>query len=295
MGAVVVRAAHRFSAVRVPGLAAEMAYYLVLSLVPLVTALGASLGLVGGLLGEGSVQRMEQALTGAVEAVLGPDLADDAAVPLLEELLQQQQVGTALGGLAGALFLGSRAFRSAMRALGDAYQVEDRRGLVRLWGLALALTVAAVGVVTAVLGVVVVGPLLGGGRWLADRLGWSSAFEATWSLGRWPFVLLVCAALLVWLYQAGQQAETSWRDSVPGAVVATGALVVLLAGFRVYVDAGGSASPDVEGGPAAVQAAGRFIGTALALMLLAWAASLVVLLGGVLNAEWRAARPRPEG
>lgn len=286
---VAVRVARRSVEVRVTGLAAEMCYYLVLSLLPLVTALGASLGLLGTVLGPGTVEEMESTAVAAVEAVLSPELAADVAVPLVDEVLTQERVGAAVGSVAVALWLGSRVFRAAVRALGDAYRTEDRRGVVRLWALSLAFTVSAVLVVTVLLALLVVGPLLGGGQRLADLLGAGEAFERAWALGRWPLLLGVCAAFLTWLYRVGQNADTAWRHAVPGALLATLALVVLLAGFRGYVNVAGPQGPDIQSGPDAVLVVGRFLGTALAAMLLGWLASMVVLVGGVFNAEWQAA------
>jgi membrane protein len=136
VGVLLVRVARRSAEVRVTGLAAEMSCYLVLSLVPLVTALGASLGLLGA----DAVREMKDLLTSGVQAVLSPDLAADVVVPLVEEPLRQEQVGVAVSGLAGALWLGSRVFRAAMRALGDAYGVTERQRLLALWSLSLGFT-----------------------------------------------------------------------------------------------------------------------------------------------------------
>ena len=288
LGQLAVRVAHRFAEVRVTGLAAEMCYYLVLSVVPLVTALGASLGLLDSVLGAEAVREMEDLLTSGVQAVLSPDLAADVVVPLIEELLRQEQVGVAISSLAGALWLGSRVFRAAMRALGDAYGVEERRSLAALWGLSLAFTLAAVVVVTVLLSLLVAGPLLGGGRWVADMVGAGQVFERAWALGRWPVVFLVGVAFLAWLYRAGQTTDTTWRQVLPGALLSTVLLVLLATGFRLYVDVAGPQGPEVRSGSDAVSAVGRFIGTAVAAMLFGWLASIGVLLGGVFNAEWQA-------
>lgn len=285
---VALRVAQRSSEVRVAGLAAEMCYYLVLSILPLVTAVGAGLGLLSRFVEPATVMQMRVMLTSAVQAVLSPELAADVATPLVRELLRSEQVGAALGSVAGALLLGSLVFRAAVRALGEAYRTSERRSLVRLWGLSLVFTVAAVLVLGVLLSVLVVGPLLGGGRRLADLVGAGQAFEPAWTFGRWPVVLLVCAVFLAWLYHVGQNADKAWRDAVPGALLATVGLVVLMAGFRLYVDVAGPRGPDLGDGPDAVRVVGRFIGTALAAMLLGWLASMVVLVGGVFNAEWHA-------
>lgn len=59
-----VRIGRCFVDVLVTGLAAEMAYYALLSLVPLLVALGVGLGLIAGLLGPERVRAIEDALIG---------------------------------------------------------------------------------------------------------------------------------------------------------------------------------------------------------------------------------------
>jgi len=285
---LLLRMVRRAVEVRVPGLAAEIGYYLIVSLLPLVTMLGASLGLLRSILGDASIDRMQDSLTTAVEAVFSPDVADDLAVPLVRQVLDQEQFGLALGSVLVALWLGSRVFRAAMRALGDAYRTPERRNVLELWVLGLVFTLAAVVVTVAFLALAVVGPLLGGGRQLADALGAGRGFQTAWSLGRWPVLVLLVTAFLAWLYQVGQNADTRWRDSLPGAGVATVGLLVLAAVFRSYLEVAGPRSPDLQGGGQALQVVGEFIGTALAVVLFGWLASVVVLTGGVFNAEWHA-------
>lgn len=111
-----LRVARRCSRIRVTGLAAEICYYLVLSILPLVIALGTGLAFVGNVVDAEDVEQMEAVLIRAVEAVLSPQLTAEIAVPLLQELLRSQPVGAAAGSVALALFLGSRVFQWPCRS-----------------------------------------------------------------------------------------------------------------------------------------------------------------------------------
>ncbi|MEZ0493172.1 YihY/virulence factor BrkB family protein [Kineococcus sp. TBRC 1896] len=284
---LLLRVVRRALEVRVAGLAAEIGYYLVVSLLPLITMLGASFGVLREVLADRTVDRMQESITSAMEAVFSPGVADDLAVPLVRQLLQQQQFGLAIGSVLAALWLGSRVFRAAVRALGDAYRTPERRNVVELWALGFLFTLAAVVVTAAFLVLAVVGPLLGGGRRLADSIGAGPGFETAWSLGRWPVLVVLVVAFLGWLYTVGHNADTRWRDSLPGAVLATAGLLVLAAVFRNYLEIAGPRSPDLQGGGQALQVVGEFIGSALAVVLFGWLASIVVLTGGVFNAEWQ--------
>lgn len=284
----------RFSEVRATGLAAEMAYFLVLSLLPLVTAIGAGLGLLGAVLPAEKLKAMRDGATGVVELVLGRQLAGQVAVRLLDDLLvQQRQLLLAVVGAVVALLLGSRVFRSALGAFGEAVEIPERRGFWRLWGWALVLTLLAVVTVTAVLSLVVVGPLFGGGEAIAELVSAGSLVSWTWSLGRWPVAVAIAWGFLVLLYRLGQR-ERGWHQVMPGAGLATVALLVLTSGFRLYLAVappGGSHLGNLDDAASTV---GLFVVTSLAVLLYAWLSSLLVLGGGIVNVEWAAARREPE-
>lgn len=287
------RVARRFVDTRVTGLAAEMTYYTVLSIVPLLTGLGASLGLLSRVVGPESIRDIEAAIIRAVENVFSEELIADVVAPLIEELLRQERAGVALGGLALSVWLASRVFRAAIRALDDAYDVDDRRTLLQQWALALAFTGGAVVLVTVSLAFAVVGPLLGGGRQIAEWIGAGSAFELAWAIGRWPVLMVVSMGFLSWLYRAGPNVENRWRDCLPGAVVASVVLILVTTAFRAYLAVAGPDRPEVAAGDAAVQLAAQLLGVLAATLILVWLSNIAILLGGVFNAEWSHADEAP--
>src|SRR5665811_2601364 len=86
---------------RVGGLAAEMAFFALLSLLPLLIATGAALGYLELLVGADTIDlAIEQALDGA-RAVFGQPFTRDSIRPLLVGLLTRQRGGTAITGLVG--------------------------------------------------------------------------------------------------------------------------------------------------------------------------------------------------
>lgn len=281
-----VRVIRRFVDVRVTGLAAEMTYYVVLSLVPLITAIGAGLGLLERIVGSDVVADLEATLVSSVETVFTEEAVTDIVAPTIEALLREERTGLALSGLAVSILVASRVFRAAIRALDDAYDVDERRTLLQQWGLSLAFMAGALVVFTTSLTLLVVGPLLGGGRQLAEWLGMGDTFSWAWSWGRWPFVAMVSVGFLVWLYRVGPYVENSWRQCLPGALVATVALVVIATGFRVYLTVAGPRAPEVDVGDDGVVIAAQLLGVLAATLLFLWLSNIAVLLGGVFNAEW---------
>ncbi|WP_251151541.1 YihY/virulence factor BrkB family protein [Cellulosimicrobium sp. Marseille-Q4280] len=283
---VALRAAYRSADVRVTGLAAEMSYYGLISLVPLTTALGASLGFLRPLLGDTRVDQIRTTVVDGFADVFAEQVASDVLAPLVDGLLAEGRAGFALGAFVVALWLASRVFRAAVRALDDAYQVENRRSLVGQYVLGLSLALGAVATVVAVLGMVVVGPLLGDGAALADRFGLGDEFQVAWDVLRWPLVVAVSAAYLTLLYRYAPNVDTVWTRCVPGAVVGTLGVLVVSSGFGLYLALAVPSTPGVDGTAIAlVRVAGQMLGLVLAGVLWLWLTSIAVLAGGVLTAE----------
>lgn len=280
-----VRIARRLVDVRVTGLAAEMTFYALLSLWPLLVALGSSLGFLERFIGTAEVQRLEGALVGALDAVFSTEITEDVLSPLVQGLLQQERAGVALGGFLLALTLAGRVFRGVIRALDAAYRVEDRRGIVALWLLSVLFSLGAIATFTSILSLVVVGPLLGGGRQIAGWLGLGPLFEFAWRLVRWPAVFIVATLFLTLLYHAGPNVESRWKHSFPGAVVGVVGIALVAVGLRFYLETVGAQGPQIEGADEAVALAAQVIGAVLATLLWFWLSSIALLVGGAVNAE----------
>lgn len=285
LGLLTVRVGRRIAQVRVTGLAAEMTYYALISLLPLLTATGAALGFLERFLGSDRVERIEDGLVDGLAEVFDAQVTADVLAPMVQGLLEQERTGVAIGSVLVALWLASRMFRAAIRALDDAYTVPERRSLVAQVGLGLLLAAGAVVTFVVLLAMVVVGPLLGGGQSLADSWGGGEVYTATWGVGRWLLVAGVSVGFLSVLYRYGPNLDHSWRSCLPGAVVGTVGLVLVAWAFAVYLDLAGPAAPDVGQAGAAVTAAAQMVGAVLAGVLWLWLTSIVTLSGGVVNAE----------
>ncbi|GIG25031.1 YihY/virulence factor BrkB family protein [Cellulomonas denverensis] len=286
VGSLAVRSVVRAGEVRVTGLAAEMTYYALISLVPIATALGASLGYLRPLLGDQQVEELPTQVVDTLTSVFAQQLATDVLAPLVDGLLDEQRGGFAIGALVVTLYLASRVFRAAVRALDDAYRVESRRNWIAQYLLGFAFTIGALLTLVTVLLLVVVGPLVGSGAELAERLGLGQAFHTAWDVLRWPAVFAVTVAFLTLLYRYAPRVHSHWRRCLPGAIV--GALGVLLvsSGYTLYIRI---AVPDTPGADAdsamVVQAAAQMLGLVLAGALWIWLCSIAVLVGGVIGAE----------
>jgi membrane protein len=279
-----------FMEVRAMGLAAEMTYYALLSLFPLIGALGASLGFIERLVGPEQALEMEAFIIGSLDLVFSAEATADVVAPLVAGLIREERAGFAVGSFLVTMFLSSRIFRSAIDTLDSAYNVEERRGFLALWGLGLLFSVCAILAAAILIAMVVVGPLLGGGRAIAEWLRLGAAFEWAWAIARWPVVFAAATAFLSLLYRFGPNARCTWRESLPGAIVGMFLLVLVATGFRVYIGATGLQSPVITDADDAVLLALQGFGALMAVLLWIWLSAMVVLTGGVVNAELRRLR-----
>ena len=270
---------------RLAGLAAEMAFWALLSLLPLLVTIASLLGYAGRLIGPDRIARGETAIVSALSVVFSPDVIIDVVKPFIAGLLRQGRGGVALTGLLVSLYLASRVFTATIRALDLAYQVPERRGLLsqRLIAMAMAIAFVVVGVMTLL--VTVVGPLLGSGQMLADRVGAGGLFQTLWTLLRWPFLLSAMVLFLSAVYLWGPNVVNSFRQCLPGAILGVAAWTLASLGLRLYLAWGGGDSPVTASDDEAVALVGRVVGTLIAILLWTFLTGLAILLGGELNAE----------
>jgi membrane protein len=255
---------------RVDGLAAEFAFFGVLSTFPGLLVVAALLGSLERLVGHDLASRSEALVLRALDQVLTSSAAGlrDA----VRDLFARPSRGIAVLATATALVGLARAWAVVIHALDLAYQVEERRPWLRQRLLGLALALSSVLLVVLGLGMIVVDPLLGAGAELAGRLGLGELFAGAWGWLRWP---LAFAALVAWaatVYHVAPGRTFRWREALPGAAAAAVLWLVASAGFSLYLRVAAGAN--------------RVLGTlggALIGVLWLYLLALILLVGGELN------------
>ncbi|MDQ3991295.1 MAG: YihY/virulence factor BrkB family protein [Actinomycetota bacterium] len=257
---------------RVTGLAAEVAFFGVLSVFPGLLMLAGALGSLEALVGSELARRSKEQVVGFLDLVL-TDQAE-GAIAAVEELFAGQSGGLVTVASLGALWGLSRGMAAVVRALNLAYDVEESRSWIRLRLLGVALAVGTVVMGALVLAMIVVGPLFGIGGRLAEVLGLGDAFVTLWSWVRWPvaFGLLVGWATTLLHIAPATGERTRWRGDLPGAVLASVLWLAVSLGFNVYLRVAGEANP-VFG----------VLGGGLTLLVWLYLLSFALLLGGEVN------------
>lgn len=270
---------------RVSDLAAEVAFFSILSLFPGFLALAAVLGSIDPLFGSDVATNIEEEIIEFLRTTL--ELQEGGAtLRAFQGLFDSTSPGLFTFGLAAALWAVSRGFASLIRALDVAYDLEEHRPWLRLRLTALALALGSLVTGALMLTMLVVGPLLGAGEDVADVVGLGSAFVTFWDVFRAPVAFVVMVLWMATVFHIAPNHHTPWRADVVGAVVSAVLALAVSLGFRLYLDLAGGGN-EVFG----------VLGSAISLLMWLYLLSLSVLVGGELNAVlWvRQGRDKAEG
>jgi membrane protein len=265
---------------RVPDLAAEVAFYAILSLFPALLALAALLGILESLVGaEVAVETQTEAIS-FLRTILTSEA--NTTIEAVTDLFTESRPGLLTFSLLAALWALSRGFAALVRALDVVYDLTEERAWLRIRGTALGLAVGSIVAGAVMLSVLVVGPLFGTGEEIADEVGLGDAFVFLWDVFRLPVAFLMLVLWAATIFHLAPNHRTPWRNDVPGALV-TGVLWVLFSGaLRAYVEI-------AQRGNAVFGA----LGGVLIVMLWFWLLSLAVLIGAEVNQILEADRSGP--
>lgn len=276
-----VRAVARLTAAelfrdRVTGLAAEAAFFALLSLPPLVLGLVGTIGYFRGLVGADTVTQIRDNVLQVARHALSDEAVDQVLRPTLDEIFAGGRPDVVSVGFLLSLWSGSRALHVYVDVLTLSYGLSGHRSIVRTRALSFGLYVAAV-----LVGVVVV-PLLLAGPQIVGLLANSAAARDVAQMAYWPFVALVSVASLTTLYHLAVPVRTPWVNNLPGALAA---LPIWLFGSwlaRRYLEA--TVNVDSTYGSLAAP---------VAVLLWLYVTALAVLVGAELNAAIDELWPSP--
>ena len=247
----------------VPLLAAGVAFFTLLALVPALVALVSVYGLVAD---PSDVQRLtEDALQAA------PTEVQDLVTAQLDSVVNSQPSGLRVGAIVGvvvALWSASSGMQHLMGALTLAYDETDDRKFFRLRGVALALTIGSV----VVFGLALAGMVAPNAL---DDSGAQGTARAVLLVVRWLVLAVIAMVALSVLYRfAPDRDAPRWRWVSPGAVLATVVAVVASLAFSIYTANFGKYNETYGA-----------LGAIVVLMLWLYLIAYAVILGAELNCE----------
>jgi membrane protein len=251
------------------GLAAQLAYYVLLALVPALVFLLALMSFFPSDLIQQLLIAVRQFAPGEVSGILETQLREIAA---------GNNGGLLTFGIAMALWSSSAAMVAITGALNRAYDIEEGRPWWKVRLVAIALTIALSLFVIAAFALILVGPQLGAS--LADRIGLGATFHTVWMILRWPLAFVLVAVAVAVINYFAPDAEQDWEWITPGALLATLLWLVASLAFKLYVSQFGNYNETYGS-----------LGGVIVLMLWFYISALAVLIGAEMNAEIEHASP----
>ncbi|NEA37270.1 YihY/virulence factor BrkB family protein [Streptomyces sp. SID13031] len=199
---------------RVTGLAAEAAFFAILSLPPLIFGLAGSIGFIAGRYFQvETIDDIKLQIADLAGRALTADAVNTVIVPTLEKVLDDGGRPDVISiGFVLALWSGSRALNVFVDTITIMYGMGGRRGIVRTRALSFSLYCAALVIGVIVLPLVLAGPQAVDAL-LPERLDFLNQLY-------WPVVTILSAGFLNTLYHLSVPVRTPWVSDLPGSFLA---------------------------------------------------------------------------
>ncbi|MFJ8626028.1 YihY/virulence factor BrkB family protein [Kitasatospora sp. NPDC093550] len=250
---------------RVTGLAAEAAFFTLLSIPPLLLGLAGTLGYLDEFVGQGTIAGLKKSILSASGTVLSDSSVNEVVVPLLDGVFDRTRPDLVSIGFLLSLWSGSRALYIFIDTITVMYGLDGKRGIVKTRLMSLSLYFGALVIGSLVLPLLMLGPGL-----LENAVPGVSGLVGVLY---WPVAIVLLTVSLTTLYHLAVPVSTPWREDIPGALVALVVLVFCSVGLRVYL-VSSVEGPSVYGSLAAP----------VAVLLWIFVVALAVLIGAAMNA-----------
>ena len=244
------------------GGAAELAYYFLLALFPMLIFLTSLVGFLPGL---------QENILSALAKVAPAD-AMRLVKETLADVISHRSGGLLSFGVLGTLWAASSGVASLVDTLNVAYEVKERRSFWKVRLVSIGLTVALALLVIGGAALLMVGHKLS--DWLSELLGLGTAFAIIGSIAGYIVGLALLFLGIQLLYYFGPNAKQEWKWITPGAVFAVVAILVGSLLFSVYLRVAPSNSATYGS-----------LGAVITLMLWLYLIGLALLIGGEINSE----------
>ncbi len=249
------------------GRAAQLSYYFLLALFPLLIFLTSVIGI---LLGSGTGLR--HSLFNYLSQVMPPSafqLVDDT----MRSVAQSSGGDKISFGILAALWAASNGMGAISESLNAAYNVKESRPWWRARLVSIGLTIAI-----AILTMTALVLILYGGE-IADKIavsyGLGDLFTTVWAVLQWPIVLffILLSFSLIYFF-APDLKDQDWKWVTPGSLIGVALWILVSVLFRVYLRFFDSYSATYGS-----------LGAVIVLMLWFYLTGLAILIGGEINSE----------
>lgn len=245
----------------VPALASELSYSLILSFFPFLIFL---MTLIGYLSLDTQLIMLE------LSKVL-PDGAYKLVHDTILEVLEGRNGRLLSLGFIISIWTSSTGFRGVIRGLNKAYDEKEKRSLLKVIIISILCTIGLTFIIVVTLFLLVFGEVFG--RFLIEKLVASDSFIFLWNIVRYIIILASMIFVFALLYRYTPSKRLRWREVIPGSIFSTIGWIVVSIGFSFYVNNFGNYSR-LYGS----------IGAVIILLTWLYLTSIIIMVGGELNA-----------
>ncbi len=255
----------------IAGRAAQLSYYFLLSLFPLLIFLSVLLGYFFA-----AETMLEQRLLQYLGTMM-PKAAFDVVRATTDDLPRARGGGMLSFGLLAALWLASSGMEAVIEGLNVAFQVKEARPWWKRRLVALGLTVTVALLAGVALGLTLAGGA--GGRFLEDFAGLGDIWSPLWGAAQWMASILFLLFAIALVYYLGPNLRERRKTQVilPGAIVSLVCWMTASAGLRLYLDNFSSFGRTYGS-----------LGAVIALLLWLYLTGAALLLGAEINSGMQA-------
>lgn len=242
------------------GLAAEQAYYYMLSLFPMLILLLSIIPYLS-LDANDAINVLESAMPAEIADIFKENVV---------QFINNPNGGLLTIGILGTIWSASNGMNAFMRAMNEAYNVKETRSFIKVRGLSILLTIGLI--LTLVIALIL--PVFGGVI-LKALVSWGlpTSFGTFLSVLRWIVAITIMIAVLSMLYRLAPNKKFPFAHVWPGAVAATLLWQLTSLGFSFYVSNFGNYSATYGS-----------LGGVIVLMLWLFLTGLILVIGGEINA-----------
>ncbi|WML28691.1 YihY/virulence factor BrkB family protein [Neobacillus sp. OS1-32] len=252
---------HRIGEDDIPGLSAQLAYYFLLSLFPLLIVLFTLIPYI-------PIPHQDIL---AVIREFAPVDTMKFIEKTIGEIMSHRSGGLLSFGIIGTIWSASNGINATVRAFNKAYDVKESRSFIVARGMAILLTIGMIFVFIFALILPIFGRQIG--IFVFTQFGYVDLFIKLWNTFSIIGSAIILFVIFTGLYWIAPNVRLRCRSAFPGAAFATVGWMVSSFGLSFYV--GNFSNYTITYGS---------IGAVIVLMIWLYISAFIIILGGEINA-----------
>jgi len=243
------------------GLSAQLSYFFLLSLFPLLITFFSLLPYL---------PTTDDAIVGSLKE-FAPEGIIDFIHANLEEIMHNNNSELLSFGILATIWSASNGMNAIIRAINRAYETKEERHFLIVRGLSILFTLVMIFIFVFALLLPVFGKQIG--IFLFSKLGFTEEFLHFWELSRWGLSAIILFIVFSAIYLLAPNRKSRCLSVLPGALFSTIGWIVVSYGFSFYVNNFGNYSVTYGS-----------LGVVIVLMIWFYLSGVILLTGGEINA-----------